>query len=729
MKSKNVNNVKIFMISLLLCLIAVPFSRYISPRAIVNGHDVYLAWLPLSVMLAVILLFGRRAIIPILLSFTAANIYNINLAPLQHLVLLFCQTFSVFAACGVIRLVLGKRWRHSVPNKYIGIRIFWLGFMVPIGIKLSMYLAGYLFDFPVTISTFFGEGTAIYNVVDIQSLICAALIFTMMFYYPLRMIISPRYAASFWRQSLKPLLLNKQPIYIVIWLMVLVFIVAVLCAPLESPIIAGYLMPIIFILFTLGISRLSYALISLLWATSALLLLTYNYNFLNGVESGYSLSFILSVLISFAICLLYMSRIYRRSEWMKRGWQKRALTDPLTGLPNIRALEDYLHLHPDAKICCLRMDNLEFLSRHYGILMRVHCKRMITASLRPLMQKDEQLFQLPGSELVLVMLGPGTAERLQHMVDQLNSRKIFWNNTGLDIEFGASWGEIENGENLHHTLGQLSWLSEQSCATHNVLALTNSLETVSGQTTDRVLMLGHIKRALDAGGIRLYAQPIQNAAGKGYHEILTRLESDGEIITPDRFIPLIAQFNLSHRFDLSVVENLLAWLRDNPVSHDKTRFSVNLMPLTLMQKEVANEIITLFEHYRVPPHAVVIEITEEQAFSNSGTSIKNIQQLRDYGFRIAIDDFGTGYANYERLKRLQADIIKIDGCFVKDICSDSMDAMIVQSICNLAKTKSLCVVAEFVETPEQREMLLRFGVDYLQGYLLGKPVPLSELQA
>jgi hypothetical protein len=55
------------------------------------------------------------------------------------------------------------------------------------------------------------------------------------------------------------------------------------------------------------------------------------------------------------------------------------------------------------------------------------------------------------AELVLVMLGPGTAERLQHMVDQLNSRKIFWNNTGLDIEFGASWGEIENGENLHHT--------------------------------------------------------------------------------------------------------------------------------------------------------------------------------------------------------------------------------------------------------------------------------------
>lgn len=729
MNRKSYNNVKIFIIALAICLIAVPVSRYLSPRAIVNEHDVYLAWLPLSVMLAIMLLLGRRGILPILISFMVANIFNVNLAPLQYSVLLFCQTFSVFAACGVLRLLLGRRWRYCMPNRHIGLRIFWLGFMVPIGIKMSMYLAGYFFDFPVTISTFFGEGTVIYNVVDIQSLICAAMIFTMMFYYPLRMIINPRYAIKFWRRSVKPVFLHKKSLYIFVWLMLLIAIIAILCAPFESPVIAGYLMPIIFILFTLAISRLSYALISLLWATSALLLLTYNYNFLNGVESGHSLSFILSVLISFAICLLYMSRIYQRSEWLKQGWQDRALTDPLTGLPNIRALEDYLLDHPDAKVCCLRMDNLEFLSRHYGILMRVHCKRMITSSLQPLLQKDETLFQLPGSELVLVLLGQGTAERLQHMVDRLNSRKIFWNNTGLDIEFGASWGMVENGEKLHHTLGQLSWLAEQSCGAHNVLALTNSLEAASGQTTERVLMLARIKHALEAGQFHLYAQPIQKADGSGYYEILARMESEGEIITPDRFIPLIAQFNLSHRFDMCVMEKLLLWLRDHPATQAGARFSVNLMPLTLMQNEVATEICALFERYGVAPQAVVIEITEEQAFSNSGCSIHNIQQLRDYGFRIAIDDFGTGYANYERLRRLQADIIKIDGCFVKDICTDDMDAMIVQSICNLAKTKSLCVVAEYVETPAQREMLLRFGVDYLQGYLIGKPKPLEELRA
>lgn len=106
-------------------------------------------------------------------------------------------------------------------------------------------------------------------------------------------------------------------------------------------------------------------------------------------------------------------------------------------------------------------------------------------------------------------------------------------------------------------------------------------------------MLARIKRALDIGGLHLYAQPIHNARGEGYFEILSVLESDGEIITPDRFIPLIAQFNLSHRFDLNVLEKLLMWMRSHPSGRAGTRFSVNLMPLTLMQNEIAAEIIAL----------------------------------------------------------------------------------------------------------------------------------------
>ena len=129
MKRKTDNNVKIIMLALALCLFTVPFSRYVSPRAVVNGYEVYLAWLPLSVMLAAVLLFGRRAVIPVLISIIVTNIYNLQLTALQHVILVCCQTFPVFAACGLLRLVIGPRWRHSVPNKYIGMRIFWLGFI------------------------------------------------------------------------------------------------------------------------------------------------------------------------------------------------------------------------------------------------------------------------------------------------------------------------------------------------------------------------------------------------------------------------------------------------------------------------------------------------------------------------------------------------------------------------------------------------------------------------
>lgn len=203
--------------------------------------------------------------------------------------------------------------------------------------------------------------------------------------------------------------------------------------------------------------KLSYPLLNLSWAISALCLLVYNRNFLQGVGSEYSLAFILSVLISFSICLLYMVCIYQRSEWLNRQWHDQALTDPLTRLPNIRALEQFLLQGTGQTVCCLRMENLEFLSRHYGMLMRVHCKRSVCRMLQPFLQENESAFQVPGSELLLVLRGPETEARLQHMVNLLNSRKIYWNNTGLDMEYGAAWGAYDGRqETLQPLLGNLA---------------------------------------------------------------------------------------------------------------------------------------------------------------------------------------------------------------------------------------------------------------------------------
>lgn len=719
------NPIKKFLLVLLMGLVAIPFSRYLSPTAFYDGHSVYLAWLPLGVMIALVMLFGRHAIVPLIISFTVTNYWQLHLSPANSLLLLFCQLSAVCLSSLVLRSLLGRRWRHGLAIYNMGLRIFWFGFATPILAKIMMYFAGELTIVPASMFSYFNVTSVIYAIVDIQGLICSSLIFTKLFYYPLRMCLNKNYAKAFWHRNITCYTEKKNKIFIIGWFAGLFGLLFFLCAPFGDEYFAGYLVPIVFIFFSLGISQLAYPIIILSWTISAFVLVMYNKNFLHGVQTQYSLSFILSALISFSVCLLYMLQIYHRSRRLKQKWQEQAMLDPLTGLPNLRALEEYLGSVRSASICCLHIENLDFLSRHYGMMMRIQCKRSITLALQPVLGREEKIFQLPGNELLLVLNGPDTEARLTFLIAFLRQQAIRWNNTVLNLEYGISWGPVRaQDDNLYHTLGQLSWLAEQAGEAGQILKLDDNGQVEAfDETSEQVVLLNRIKNALECGDFVLYAQPIRKPTGEGYYEILSRLVDGNGMVMPDKFIPLLTQFNLSKRFDMQVLENVFRSLKAFPTQ----RFSVNLMPYTLMQAESATEIIALFRRYRINVKRIVIEITEEQAFSNSDISINNLHQLREFGCQIAIDDFGTGYANYERLKRLEADIIKIDGSFVRDVLTEPMDAMIIRSICELAKMQNLEVVAEYVETPEQQTLLTELGVHYMQGYLIDKPRPLSEI--
>lgn len=727
MTLKRITPIRKFCLALIMSLVAIPFSRYISPTAFYDGHFVYLAWLPLSVMIALIMIFGRHAILPLVIGFTVTNYWQIHLSPFYTLTLLFCQLAAVCASCLILNAMLGRRWRHGLAIKNLGLHVFWLGFAVPVMSKVMMYFAGEVVTIPQAIYNYFNVTSVIYTIVDIQGLVCAALIFSKLFYYPFRMILNPRYARVFWQRNISCYTDLKNRVFISCWFAGLIGMLVFLCAPFGDYYFAGYLVPAIFIFFSFGISQLTWPLVILTWSFSAFLLVMYNKNFLHGVQTQYSLAFILSSLISFTVCLLYLLQVYHRSQRLKTMWQTQAMLDPITGLPNLRSLEEYM-LRPgtvSVSICCLRIGNLDFLSRHYGMMMRLQCKRSITQVLQPILGNDEKLFQLPGNELLLVLNGPDTEARLQYLLDFLGNKEIHWNNAILNLEYCASWVPINaRDKNLHHMLGQLSWLAEQAGEGNQILKLDNGHVEAFDQNSERVVLLNRVKNALDWGGFVLYAQPIRKPSGEGYYEILSRLIDSSGMVTPDKFIPILAQFNLSKRFDMQVLEYLFSSLDELP----DMSFSVNLMPYTLMQKGSAAEIIALFRRYDVDVNRIIIEITEEQAFSSSDVNVANMQQLRQFGIRIAIDDFGTGYANYERLKRLEADIIKIDGCFVRDVLNDPMDAMIIRSICELAKLRNLSVVAEYVETEAQQALLTSLGVHYMQGYLIDKPRPLWQLE-
>ncbi|MDI7384731.1 EAL domain-containing protein [Cronobacter dublinensis] len=716
-------------LALLLCVLLLPLARWLSPKAVVDGEGIYLTYLPLSLMLAMIYLFGRYAIIPLALSLLLFYGWYFPLNSLQLLAFVFCFLGPLVVVCGISRAWQGPRWRFAVARKGTGLRLLLMGLIVPCLIKALMIFSGYYLDYPDAIASYFGESSSFYSIVTVQGLMAASAIFVDIFYYPVRIALSPTFARALWRRCVIPLMAPEKKLPVMCWFAAILVLLILFTLPFKLFLISIYTLPVIFVLFTAGIFLIGPVLITLLWSVSLLLLLASNHSFLPPDKTGFLLAFMLSIFISFTVSMRFMTVIFNKNEWMKRQYRMLALTDPLTRLPNLRALERHLQSAPAGALCCLRVANLEFLSRHYGLMMRIQCKKEVTALLQPWLNTGEKIFQLPESDLLICLSGPEPQARLRHMVDMLNSKRIQWNGAQLELDYSAAWAPLHQAQvpdELYRTIGQLSYLAEYASPSEPVVALESRGKGISGQTSEPVLMLQKVKRALAGDGVTLFAQPIRNAQGEGYAEILARLHCDGELIMPDKFIPLIARFNLSARFDMQVLEKLLRYLHTHPQTRPGARFSVNLMPLTLQQQGIAQQAIALFERYRVPVSAVILEVTEEQALSGSENTMHNIALLQARGFCIAIDDFGTGYANFERLKNLQADIIKIDGCFVRNVVSNTFDALVVKSICDLAKARSLTVVAEFVETPAQRDLLFSLGVEYIQGYLPGRPEPLER---
>ncbi len=716
-------------IALLLCVLLLPLARLLSPKAIVDGAGIYLTFLPLSLMLAMIYLFGRYALFPLVITFLFFYGCFFPLNSQQLLAFIASFLLPVILTCAILRALKGPRWRFAISRHSTGLRLFLPGLLAPCLIKFLMVVSGYWLDYPEVISSYFGESTSFYSVVTVQGLMAASVIFVDIFYYPVRMALSPVFARAFWHRCVIPLLAPEKKVLAAGWFAGVFILLILFLLPFKLFLISIYTLPVIFVLFTAGIFLIGPVLITLLWSFSLLLLLGSSSNFLPAEKNGFLLAFMLSGFIAFTVSMRFMTVIFNKSEWMKRQYRMLALTDPLTRLPNLRALERHLQGISGGALCCLRVANLEFLSRHYGLMMRIQCKKEVTTLLLPWLNTGEKVFQLPDSDLLIYLAGPEPQSRLRHLVDLLNSKRIQWNGAQLELDYSAAWAPVpraQTPEELYRTIGQLSYLAEVAGPGDPVVALESRSQGLSGQTSEPVLMLQKVKQALSEGGVTLFAQPIQNAQGEGYAEILARLECDGELIMPAKFIPLITRFNLSARFDMQVLEKLLIYLHTHPQTRPGARFSVNLMPLTLEQQGIAQQAIALFERYRVPISAVILEVTEEQALSGSENTVQNISLLQARGFCIAIDDFGTGYANFERLKNLQADIIKIDGCFIRNVVSNTFDALVVKSICDLAKARSLTVVAEFVETPAQRDLLFALGVEYIQGHLPGRPERLER---
>ena len=480
-----------------------------------------------------------------------------------------------------------------------------------------------------------------------------------------------------------------------------------------------------------GAMRFGYKLISLIWTPILLVSIHYFYRYIP-VNPGYDIQLAItsSSYLVFSFVVIYMSMLATRQRAANKRSRRLALLDPVVHMPNLRALSRDLAKNPWSALCLLRIPELEILGRNYGVLLRIQYKQQLAQWVNGILQPNELVYHLTGYDLAVRLNAESHQQRIEALDEHIKQFRFVWDGMPLQPQVGVSYCYVRSPVNhLYLVLGELAVVADLSLSSNHPENLQQrGAVHLQRSLKDKVAMMSRLQKALDNNEFTLLVQPVRGLRGDCYHEVLLRMpDINGLLISPDQFLPVAQEFGLSSRVDLWVLEHTLRFLAAHRERLPGQRFAINLAPSTVCRVQFPLEVSRLLAKYAIEPWQLIFEVTECSNFCNAEQAQHILSQLQKMGVRIAIDDFGTGYASYARLKSVDADILKIDGDFIRNIVNNSLDYQIVASICHLARMKKMLVVAEYVETEEIHSAVHALGIDYVQGYLIGKPVALESL--
>lgn len=232
-----------------------------------------------------------------------------------------------------------------------------------------------------------------------------------------------------------------------------------------------------------------------------------------------------------------------------------------------------------------------------------------------------------------------------------------------------------------------------------------------------------VERGLDDGGFVMHFQPIQHIiSGRiGHYEALIRLNgADGKLIPPGMFIDVAESTGLIRRIDRWVIETVVAFVA---AQAPDIKVALNLSSRSFDDDVAFETMQAALLRHNVTGERLLLEITETAALANLSSAIRIMGKLRGLGCAFGLDDFGVGYSSFQYLKELPFDFVKIDGSFVKGLTQRPDDVVFVKALNDAVKGYGKSTIAEFVEDEATLNILREIGVDYAQGYLIGRPSP------
>ncbi|WP_185230864.1 EAL domain-containing protein [Teredinibacter franksiae] len=418
-----------------------------------------------------------------------------------------------------------------------------------------------------------------------------------------------------------------------------------------------------------------------------------------------------------------------------------AMHDSLTGLFNRRYFEESLkQLYADAlrnkrshAIVYIDLDHFKIINDSFGHREGDEVLRQISAAMSRRVRATDLLCRLGGDEFAILV----------HSIDEegvtdiaLDLQKIINDYTyeaeGHRVNLGCSIG-LSIVDGLAGCAEE--YLMQADIALYaakargrNVVHCYNPEDNDSDRLRSRINWAQQVRAAITEDRIILHFQPVQDVqlGEVAYYEALVRIrKADGSLIYPGSFIPALEKTGEMHLLDRWIIKLAIEQLRQNPVLK---RIAINLSAYAFNDENLVPVIHEALTTCGVDPSALTFELTESASLFNLNVTKHVIEELHAIGCSFAVDDFGSGFSSFAYLKELPADYIKLDGSFIRRLHVDDVDKALVRSLIQVVKALGKKAVAEYVENAEILAILNEYGVDYVQGYYIGHPMPVEDVR-
>ncbi|EPJ8754894.1 EAL domain-containing protein [Pseudomonas sp. BN505] len=438
-----------------------------------------------------------------------------------------------------------------------------------------------------------------------------------------------------------------------------------------------------------------------------------------------------------------VSILLSQLDQARASLQQAAHYDALTNLVNRRGfnqvfaerLADHQATENRLAVMFLDIDHFKRINDSLGHDAGDELLKVIANHIKAATRNQDLVARLGGDEFCVVTslnscdearhLAQRIMQRMKEPIDLGGRRMVMTTSIGVSIfpDDGNSAEEL-----LKHA--DLALYQSKDSGRNSLHFFNHNLKT---QASFALQLEEELRLALlDERGLCVHYQPIfdMHSGQVAKLEALVRWHHPQHgLLAPDSFIGIAEANGLIIDLDLWVMRHACADLAHlQRHGYGDIKVTVNCSAVTLSHDELPNEVEKALFHAGLGPRNLELEVTENALMGDIQRTVNLLKRVRALGVALSIDDFGTGYSSLAYLKRLPLDVLKIDRTFLQDVPGSQKDREIVQAIIVMAHTLHLQVVSEGVETVEQQAFLEAHGCDYLQGYLLGRPVPLADLR-